>query len=112
MGVRGLQSFINNHNILKNFVLERGSELVVDGSAFIRALHEDNTARFGGEYAKFMGECECFFSNMKSLGIKMCIIFDGAMDENKYDLIQKRHLRRITRLAHLSWGEEEEKGSG
>ena len=105
MGIKGLQTYVEHHNLLRDFRLERGSELVVDGQALVRTLHQENTIRHGGEYVKCTQECECLtIWDLPKLNYTLYLM-DG-WDKKKYDEIIEKHTEKLNLLYSVSVGED------
>ena len=86
MGVYGLETFAKDHELLRDFTLNQGTEVVIDGSALLRFLNYElppTSIRFGGEYELYTNVCIHFLNTFVNLGITLCIVFDGGLVSGK-----------------------------
>ncbi|KAJ8035444.1 Protein asteroid-like 1 [Holothuria leucospilota] len=103
MGVRGLTTFINQHQqFFENYSLHSTS-LVVDGYGLMSQFYFDHSidpGNHGGQYQAFYNHCAHFFENLSSCGVKCFVVFDGGydMDGKKFETMKERCQQKINNV--------------
>lgn len=72
MGIKGLQTFVeDNLNLLKKFRLH-GCNVLLDGNSIYHQMYTKSklTCVFGGEYDEFYFYCKQLFKSFHTCGIK------------------------------------------
>ncbi len=84
MGVKGLNSFLRQENVYRDYQLS-GSSLVIDGNNLCYFLHRHFRldSKKGGDYDKFERELRSVFLTLKKHRVKCFVVFDGAYDLNE-----------------------------
>ena len=117
MGVKGLQSYVQNRLPLTDYIVELASlrdgaadAVVVDGMALIRKLYEQSLDWVGGgQFLELWCNVRDFVGAFRGAGLRLIVFFDGGVDDAKLDewlLRRKRDLVNCDRvLQHLQRGE-------
>ena len=115
MGVKGLQTFIEQHcpgglididieGIARDFQQCYGKKpvLVVDGMGCLNKLYTPFMPWiFGGQWVEFLEEVRCFLDAFKRVGIDLVFIFDGVVERAKYAEWVKRRISERHRLVKI-----------
>ena len=117
MGVKGLQSFVQERLPLSQFTvplssLKNGAAdvVVVDGMALIRRLY-DQTLDWvgGGQFQELLFNVSAFVDAFRRSGLRLVVFFDGGVDDAKLEewlSRRKRDLGNCQRvLGHLERSE-------
>ncbi|PNF27038.1 hypothetical protein B7P43_G10404, partial [Cryptotermes secundus] len=108
MGVRGLQTYIENYcpdacyevnikDLIDTYRRETGRQpvIVVDGSCCIRHLYGSLEWILGGQLKEFVEKLQNFVKALESVGAKLVFFFDGATIERKRPVWIQRRLKSL-----------------
>ncbi|GBM32630.1 Constitutive coactivator of peroxisome proliferator-activated receptor gamma [Araneus ventricosus] len=116
MGVRGLQTFIENdcpeackYVSIQQLADEHRSRfncqpvIVVDGMSLLNRLYTNTSLEwiYGGQWLQFFNELERFISRFKSIGVKLIFFFDGTVCASKRDEWVRRRLNKAETVASI-----------
>lgn len=116
MGVRGLQTFIENdcseackYVSIKQLADEHRIRfnchpvIVVDGMSLLNRLYTNTSLEwiYGGQWLQFFNELENFISRFKSIGVKLIFFFDGTVSASKRDEWVRRRLSKAETVASI-----------
>lgn len=105
MGIRGLQTFIEQKlGLLENFQLNN-CNVLFDGNSIYHQMYSEChlTCLFGGEYEKFAIYCRQLFQSFQKCRINVIVVFDGArIDNRKLATTLERSRKRIDFSTKLS----------
>ncbi|XP_018412551.1 PREDICTED: constitutive coactivator of peroxisome proliferator-activated receptor gamma [Nanorana parkeri] len=107
MGVKGLQSFVQNAcpracSIVSLKSLANGHKsshpeltptIVVDAMGCLRTWYTPNDWIHGGQWKEYLSSLEHFIAAFEAAGIKLVFVFDGVIEQKKRAEWAKRRLR-------------------
>ncbi|KAK7077232.1 hypothetical protein SK128_020550 [Halocaridina rubra] len=80
MGIRGLTSYMTNHQFLENYRL-RNCNVIIDGNNLAHNLHNECTGinvAFGGDFDKYANFVKKYFESLRLCGVHALVVMDGA----------------------------------
>ncbi|GFU08454.1 constitutive coactivator of peroxisome proliferator-activated receptor gamma [Nephila pilipes] len=116
MGVRGLQTFIENdcsaackYVSIKKLAddhrchIDRNPVIVVDGMSLLNRLYNSTSLEwiYGGQWLQFFKELERFIERFKSIGVDLIFFFDGTVCASKREEWVRRRLQKSTEVATI-----------
>ncbi|XP_006005954.1 constitutive coactivator of peroxisome proliferator-activated receptor gamma isoform X2 [Latimeria chalumnae] len=115
MGVKGLQSFVENacpgacvEVNLKEMAEcyqrthpERPPTVVVDAMGCLRHWYNSDAWVHGGQWREYLQVLKSFVENFTAAGIKLVFFFDGTVEQKKIDEWVKRRLRNNKEIAKI-----------
>ncbi|XP_070577926.1 constitutive coactivator of peroxisome proliferator-activated receptor gamma-like isoform X2 [Ptychodera flava] len=115
MGVRGLQSYIENHcpeamvqvnlpTVGHRYYRQyrREAVLVVDGMSCLRKLYHPGIPWiFGGQWKEYIRELQHFLDSFKRARIKLVFFFDGRVEKDKRAVWVQRRLAEREKVAKI-----------
>ncbi|CAF1422828.1 unnamed protein product [Adineta steineri] len=105
MGIRGLQTFIEQKLSLLNEIELHNCNVLFDGNSIYHQMYKEChlTCLFGGEYDKFYDYCKQLFESFRLCEINVIVVFDGArLDDRKLATTLQRSKKRIDYSTKLS----------
>uniref|UniRef100_H0V617 Asteroid homolog 1 n=1 Tax=Cavia porcellus TaxID=10141 RepID=H0V617_CAVPO len=109
MGIRGLMSFVEDHN--NEFFIDlklRDTKIVIDGYALFHRLcfNSNLELRYGGDYDSFAEVVQKFFESLFSCNICPYVVLDGGCDisDKKLTTLKDRAREKIQMAHSLSVG--------
>ncbi|XP_073484110.1 constitutive coactivator of peroxisome proliferator-activated receptor gamma [Aquarana catesbeiana] len=115
MGIKGLQSFVQNScpgacsmvnlksmaNRHKSAHPESTPTIVVDAMGCLRTWYTPNDWIHGGQWKEYLSSLECFIATFVKAGIKLVFFFDGVIEQKKRAEWTKRRLRDNTEIEKI-----------
>ncbi|CAF0817074.1 unnamed protein product [Rotaria sp. Silwood1] len=98
MGIRGLQTFIEQKLSLLHEIELHNCNVLFDGNSIYHQMYKEChlTCLFGGEYDKFYRYCKQLFESFRICQINVIVVFDGArLDDRKLSTTLERSQRRV-----------------
>ncbi|CAF1921309.1 unnamed protein product [Rotaria magnacalcarata] len=98
MGIRGLQTFIEEKLSLLNQFELHNCNVLLDGNSIYHQMYKQChlTCLFGGEYDKFYRYCKQLFESFRICDVNAMVVFDGArLDNRKLSTVLERSQRRV-----------------
>ncbi|CAF2386762.1 unnamed protein product [Rotaria sp. Silwood2] len=98
MGIRGLQTFIEQKLSLLHDIELHNCNVLFDGNSIYHQMYKEChlTCLFGGEYDKFYRYCKQLFESFRICQINVIVVFDGArLDDRKLSTVLERSQRRV-----------------
>ncbi|XP_069091120.1 constitutive coactivator of peroxisome proliferator-activated receptor gamma isoform X2 [Pleurodeles waltl] len=115
MGIKGLQSFLQNscpdafttvnlQEMARVYVAaNRGQTptIVVDAMCCLRYWYTPEAWVHGGQWKEFLASLGTFVETFRAAGIKLVFIFDGVVEQKKRDEWVRRRLTNNTEIAQI-----------
>ncbi|CAF0882247.1 unnamed protein product [Rotaria sordida] len=105
MGIRGLQTFIEQKLSLLNEIELHNCNVLFDGNSIYHQMYKEChlTCLFGGEYDKFYHHCKQLFESFRICQINVIVVFDGArLDDRKLSTVLQRSQKRVDYSTKMS----------
>uniref|UniRef100_F6U654 Constitutive coactivator of peroxisome proliferator-activated receptor gamma n=1 Tax=Xenopus tropicalis TaxID=8364 RepID=F6U654_XENTR len=115
MGIKGLQSFVQNScsNVCSTVNLrtlaarhkssnpESSPTIVVDAMGCLRTWYTPNDWVHGGQWKEYLCSLQTFISAFQAAGIRLVFIFDGVIEKTKREEWVKRRLRDNNEISKI-----------
>lgn len=99
MGIKGLNSFLRQHNILREEKFH-DTKIIIDGYGlmYFLATKIKLDSKYGGNYGKFRKGIDDFFDNLKLCNIDHFVVLDGCKlaDDSKLKTQIRRHESKLS----------------
>lgn len=111
MGISGLMSFVTQRSETFSKKLElHDTKLVIDGNCIALQLYTANNCNycFGGDYGEYAYYVSEFFDELLKCNITPLIIFDGGLEDKKFDTILSRSEERLRLVSYSTPANEQQ----